>query len=360
MSCGSDDDEEIDDITGWFPSRVIEISSEDALFAFRDMNRDYAGYVVRLTRDIALTREWYPINEFAGTFEGGGHTISNLSVTGKQSTRGLFRTNEGTIRDLHVSGNLTGETTVGGICGNNSAGGRIENCSFSGTVTGSTYVGGICGMNQGEVIRCVNRSAVRGFSFVGGICGYAYNSSGKECRISNCINYGAVDGLASVGGICGYNGNYILVTDSYNEGRITGENGQIGGVVGYNVSEVVNCYNKAAVNSANGTEIGGICGNNQGSITACYNTGLVYGKYSYVGSICGSNHAATTVTACYYKSGTFKGGINGWDIPGMAEKFASLNYASASEVAAMNAAVDRSITQYRYQHVAGSFPVLVK
>ena len=59
----------------------------------------------------------------------------------------------------------------GGICGSNA--GTIANCSFSGTVSGNTTIGGICGENleAGHIINCTSQGAISGSKNAGGICG---------------------------------------------------------------------------------------------------------------------------------------------------------------------------------------------
>ena len=63
------------------------------------------GKTVYLEADIDLTGvDFAPIPTFGGTFEGQGHTISGLSITGSGNVRGLFRYIQptGSVRDLHV------------------------------------------------------------------------------------------------------------------------------------------------------------------------------------------------------------------------------------------------------------------
>ena len=48
-----------------------------------------------LTADITLTGEWTPIgsdywHQYTGTFDGGNHTISGLTVKGSDENAGLF------------------------------------------------------------------------------------------------------------------------------------------------------------------------------------------------------------------------------------------------------------------------------
>ena len=110
------------------------------------------GKTVYLEADIDLTGvDFAPIPTFGGTFEGQGHTISGLSITGSGNVRGLFRYIQptGSVRDLHVSGSISPadrKNVLGGLAGKNQ--GTITMCSFSGTVSGLDSIGGIAGINE--------------------------------------------------------------------------------------------------------------------------------------------------------------------------------------------------------------------
>ena len=111
-----------------------------------------------LTADIDLAGEsWMPISDFAGSFDGAGHVLSGLNVSGGQYA-GLFGTiNEGSVHQLGVQGSVSAEGAqnngayAGGIVGY-SPSGNIDKCWFNGTVSascsenGSAYVGGIVGI----------------------------------------------------------------------------------------------------------------------------------------------------------------------------------------------------------------------
>ena len=50
-----------------------------------------AGKTVILRADISLAgMDYTPVAAFGGTFDGGGHTISDLNLTGSYSPAGLF------------------------------------------------------------------------------------------------------------------------------------------------------------------------------------------------------------------------------------------------------------------------------
>ena len=111
-----------------------------------------AGKTVILRADISLAgMDYTPVAAFGGTFDGGGHTISDLNLTGSYSPAGLFAVilSGGSVEDLNVAGSVAAagdKIVAGGIAGENY--GRIVCCSFTGMVQGSAQIGGIAGVNR--------------------------------------------------------------------------------------------------------------------------------------------------------------------------------------------------------------------
>ena len=149
---------------------------------------DFAGKTITLMTDIDLGAngasglEWPMIgdddnNPFRGTFNGNGHTISNVFVDNNYDgfihydrVAGIFGYNGGTIRNLTVSNGyfladgVMGIQTdyAGAIAGVNN--GTIENCTaiqVSPEVRGGHYAGSICGQNNGTVTGCL--AAIKDF-----------------------------------------------------------------------------------------------------------------------------------------------------------------------------------------------------
>lgn len=179
---------------------------------FRKIEDDLSGNYV-LARNIDFGGNNYrPIayksgTSFTGKFSGNGHTISNIRVNYSDDLVGLFGTNKGLIMNLAVSGEVTGEEYIGGICAKNE--GKIYVCSFDGEVKQSEStrregkVGGICGINYATISNCFNSADVSGKNYIGGICGEMY---GKDPVVVYCVSVGKVSGFTSsaiVGGICG-------------------------------------------------------------------------------------------------------------------------------------------------------------
>ena len=107
---------------------------------------DYA-----LGADITATGNFVPIGTFSGVFDGVGHTVSNLDITGGSNV-GLFSVlaGGGTIRDVAlVNETVSGSGyNVGGLVGFNNGGG-ISASYATGNVSGSYKVGGLVGTNSG-------------------------------------------------------------------------------------------------------------------------------------------------------------------------------------------------------------------
>lgn len=197
-----------DSTPDWQEFKYIE-TVED----FRKIDDDLSGNYV-LAQNIDFGGNSYrPIayksgSSFTGKFSGNGHTISNISVKYDDDLVGLFGTNNGLIMNLAVSGEVTGEEYIGGICAKNE--GTIYSCSFDGEVKQSATtrskgkVGGICGTNYATISNCFNSADVSGKDYIGGICGEMY---GKDPVVVYCVSVGKVSGFTSsamVGGICGY------------------------------------------------------------------------------------------------------------------------------------------------------------
>ena len=174
---------------------TISTPEELALLA-SDVNggTDYNGDFFKLTNDIDLTAYlssggagynsgagWMPIgtdsNQFNGTFDGNGHTISGLTITRPTTYYvGLFGYlgASGTIQNLGVnigSGGVTGLDYVGGLVGMNI--GSISNSYAAGTVTGAgNHVGGLAGSNYSSISNSYATGTVNGVGTnVGGFIG---------------------------------------------------------------------------------------------------------------------------------------------------------------------------------------------
>ena len=205
----------------------------------------YEKTYFKLTANIDLkNEEWTPIGTkvyvgefgqpesryFQGTFDGDGHQIANLTITGRNEYVGLFGyVRNATIQNCNVAGEVSGYNFAGGIVGAvDGKTNNILNCSFQGNVTGNMYVGGIVGQvqNQCEVSSCYAIGTVHGGNDkVGGIAGEGRGA------IKNC--YVLADVSASgkfAGGITGDTYN-LAIENCYYSGMVSAS-GSAGGIVG--------------------------------------------------------------------------------------------------------------------------------
>ncbi len=179
-----------------------------------------------LTKDVDGLRDWTPIQQYGGTFDGAQHTISGIyCVSDTIDEAGIFQNtiDNAIVENIGVLDSyycLKKGYNVGGIVGFNS--GIIRNCYNEGMVSSLyNYLGGICGMNGGGTITgCYNKGKVANSVWgtrAGGICGRSTN------KILNCYNTGSVTGGYMVGGICGSNASSTTsgrIENCYNIGTI--------------------------------------------------------------------------------------------------------------------------------------------
>ena len=273
------------------------VSSPAALQAWATEVQNNASLNCTLAADIDLTgNEWVPIQGYTGTFDGGGKTITGLTINQPSTDNvGLFASIEveGTVKNLKLDKvNVTANSNVGAIAGENR--GTIENCSVSGSVTGSSdnsCVGGIAGFHRkGSITDCHSSATVEGKAYVGGIVGQNDAMLGSASIIA-CYSTGSVTatknnttGSSYAGGVVGLNNNAAVLTACYATGDVKGDGNYVGGVVGDNVVSIVNaCYHATgSVNGASGST-GGVAGRNSkddydsGILNACYWDGTVTG-----------------------------------------------------------------------------------
>ena len=222
----------------------------------------YEKTYFKQTADIDLNNEpWTPIGTvinngkdakpFKGTFDGDGYKITNLKVTGNSNNAGLFGyTQDATIKNCNVTGEVKGFNDVGGIVGNADGKTQILSCSFRGDVTGEdSYIGGIAGSARGTIKNCYALADVTArIEIAGGIAGYAYHVT-----IENCYYSGNVPAGNSAGGIAGFVSGSIIkncvslaksVTDGDCVNRIVGDVSRVENVTltsnyGYNRTKLV-------------------------------------------------------------------------------------------------------------------------
>lgn len=230
---------------------------------------NYRGKHFLLVSDLDLSvKEWTPIgtysNSFWGGFDGGGRTITGMTITGKENIYvGLFgacynfTAPSSYIKSVTVKrANISGHSFVGAIAG---AGANISDCySIENTIYASRCVGGVCGSLIGNISGCYNSSSVKGNSTAGGIMGSAsYEGRDGNGVVQYCYNIGAVTVSqqdSSVGGITGASANRYDISNCLNCGKITGNGKNVGGIAGSTDSNYMNfignCYYNSDLNNA--------------------------------------------------------------------------------------------------------------
>jgi hypothetical protein len=172
----------------------ITISSAEGLawLARQSYLYDYIDDTVRIAADIDLGEYlWLPIYEFRGVFDGGGHTIRNLTSEGmhvwesfEREPDGLIRTlNNGMVKDVNLIDCYIyseGFMLFGGIV-DYAASSKIYNCMVDGLISGY-YAGCIASRAQNtEIVNCASFGKVIAYNYSSGICGEA-----TDCVIRNC------------------------------------------------------------------------------------------------------------------------------------------------------------------------------
>lgn len=230
---------------------------------------DYERNHFLLVSDLDLSgKEWTPIgtygNPFWGGFDGGGHTITGMTITGKEASYvGLFgecrnfTAASSYIKSVTVKGaNISGKSFVGAIAG---GGANISDCySIENTICAIRQVGGVCGSLTGNIFGCYNSSSVSGISIAGGIMGTAsYEGNVGNGVVQYCYNIGAVTVSQQdsyVGGITGASANRYNISNCLNCGKITGNGKNVGGIAGSTDSNYMNfignCYYNSDLNNA--------------------------------------------------------------------------------------------------------------
>lgn len=272
-----------------------EISTAEELAWFRDwVNGTYTASgsetatthlnaCAKLTADIDLKdfcyaanaskeeQSWEPIGNYSkrytGTFDGNGHTISNLYIKVQRQGVGFFGCAEGgsikniTFDNAQVenTGNDDKDTMTGIVVGAAFATLQnlktLKNCSVK---SGTKVLGGIAGSITRSCSNLENNATVSGKYEVGGIAGrfssvytmsscvnngmVAANGSGR-CggivavltfgNIEDCANYGNVTGTNEIGGIVGYAQDNSTIKSTLSCGNITSQESRAGIIVGY-------------------------------------------------------------------------------------------------------------------------------
>ena len=290
------------------------VTSADGLMNVAELvNGGKTDINITLDKNIDLTgKGWTPIgtsfdNSYKGTFDGGGHTITGLTVTTNDQFVGLFGylNRAGMVKNVVMEGiQITSNHMfgcTGGVVGY--SWGTIENCSVSGSVSGTDCVGGVVGSQKaGSIIGCSSSATVKGKHYVGGVAGEKWGTMTA----------------------CYATGNVTLEIASQ-------KNNFGGGVVGLNGgSRVLACYATGNVTST---------GSSTGNV--------------HIGGLFGDSY--TTVTACYWKNNQERG----YKTAPESTKVDGTYVTWQKAVDAMNTALQNAGSEWRYE-LTGALPTLKK
>jgi hypothetical protein len=205
-----------------------------------------------------------PDSPFTGTYDGGGHSVTGLSIY-DGDTSFIAYTDGATISRLTFEANVTTSNMSGGLV-HLAKSTSIDNVQGSGSLVAQRSISGGC---RGGLIGKAEGSTIQNSSYagnieasndweVGGLVGCAHTATTIERSHFN----GTVNGYGDVGGLVGWL-SHSKIGDSFAIGSITGSE-YLGGLVGYmdgsdpNVIGVQNSYasTEIAVKPYSGTLFG--------------------------------------------------------------------------------------------------------
>jgi hypothetical protein len=236
----------------------------------------------------------------AGTVEGLGHFVSNLTINvtlPKKKEVGLFaEIAGGNLRDLILTNaNVTGTgdyKVVGTLAGYST--GTVIGCSADGTVASigfTTETGGLVGMS-GTIARSRANVSVQNGGDSGGLVGYI-NGVGN---ITDSYATGSVIGSAA-GGLIGQVNNSGIIARSYATGQVTGQDYSAGGLIADNAGgQIMQSY--ASGNVTGGERVGGLIGAAEGSVVDSYALGqITLTRQGSAGGLMGETYGARVTTS---------------------------------------------------------------
>ena len=291
-------------------------------------NVDYSGATFNMISGLNVD------DGFLGVLDGGGHTISGITLDLNIQTAGFIRVNRGTVKDLNLTEvNMENDLAYTGIVTGENEGSIIRvytagigsNNAIEGPTTSSQFIGGIAGINRGTITESWSAANVSSSAnWIGGITGQ--HSFGAT--ISRSIATGSATGRSSVGGAAGVSqgtitdsyaegdvfnnafgnvGGFVgsasggTISNSYATGDVTGASGNIGGFAGYITAQVSDCYATGDVSGGTVTGIGGFAGtlDSSGDIFDCSASGSVTATGgSRAGGAIGQTEGGSTVYRC--------------------------------------------------------------
>lgn len=238
-------------------SNPYVIGSADAL----ELLRIYPESSFVLNKDIELTENWIPVENFAGKLDGAGHEISGLIA--KADNAGLFAsvTGNATVKNITfadavvegkssagvvaasisdsakiinvkvISSSIKATDYAAAIVGNvQSSNSKITSCSVTGCTVSAADAAGIAAYINGKAeisSSCVEATELKGKDAAGGIVALA---SAEKLVINACESSADVS-AANAGGIVGSTEKIVKIADSKTEGTVNGTKAE-GGIIG--------------------------------------------------------------------------------------------------------------------------------
>ena len=245
----------------WYNENGTEftITTAEELFGLVKLAEfyDFKGQTIKLGADIVVNEgeaadwekqvpeyKWYPINKFAGTFDGQGHTISGLYVKAYDIPIGMFANTQSACRVQNfrmVNSYFEGYGNAGVSSIGSQGGGTFNKIYSSAIVKGEgKYCGGMFGKMTGvtNVDECWFDGQIQ---FHGRMTGGIVGGVGAQFNMSHCLYTGEIlvtwiENAPGVGGLCGcmeQNNSEIYFKDCLSAGKIISENpNYVGAVTG--------------------------------------------------------------------------------------------------------------------------------
>lgn len=315
------------EISSWVHLDNVRSHSSSNFVLTADLDAGSSGYDTLASGDANDEAGWDPLN-FDGSFDGGGHVVSDFVVDRPDGNRvGLFGdARDSTIENLGVDVTfaddqdfrVVGDSQVGALAG---IADTVSNCFAFGRVGEDPIhrnempfedIGGLVGDLRGEMTDSWVRVLLYGVHQVGGLAG---TSSGTIAR-----SYARGIPITGTGGDA-----TMMFADGASHGGLVGENT---GVIeeSYAVGELMT----DDFSTPPTTAVGGIAGKHSGDearISDCYARGFVNISLDegYVGGLVGENVQEATLERSY-----FEGDVNGFS--GYEGKVAGLNDATIEDV----------------------------
>ena len=301
--------------TDWYDAGQTEftLTTPAQLMGFSSLlaGDNFSGKTVKLGADITLNdgnaSDWAssaPANvwvggAFAGTFDGGGNTISGVYVSKTNDTAGFFNSVTGTVKNVTFANSYFKYTGIfsGALAGGVTGSGKVSGVALASDVTVSlsgVASGGLIGYTTGtpEISGCNVAATISatGTQAMGGIVGRAVN------------------GTTTVTG-CTFSGSIITAAGS-------GTGGIFGDLANSAVVTVADCTVSGTVNSGTANYAGGIAGRTQGSSNLTVSNSRVSATITGQASTGGILGATESSVAPTLNDCVFAGSITGYSMIG--------------------------------------------